>query len=207
MRNFDLKHTPGDLSAASMHIRRYGKMMLWLGYVLPLSMYALFVLLAPSDVADQFPLARRYADGIHDMLLSFSSKIDIYKHARTTQYPQVGMLASGFAISIVAYIVIASIIQTICGFEHLSKSIRGVYKSPKDRWGALLILPLFGLFCMWAFFCVGGDPSFAKNYTTQGRSGYLFISTVAILFSGIGIGLWPIQIFILVNDIFSKEKS
>ena len=55
-----------------------GKAVLWSCYALPLTLYAVIVLLAPPDVLDRLPWAKRAADGIHDWVLSKWSVFDIY---------------------------------------------------------------------------------------------------------------------------------
>lgn len=181
-----------------------GRLFLWFAYALPLTIYALVVLLAPSDVLDQYPSVKVWANSVHDTLRSVFSTLDIFKHARSTAFPQVATLTSALAFCVVVFIAAVTVGKGISDFHSIVPFMRKAYKSSIDRLGSLILLPILGVFSMWAFFCVGGDPSFAKGYTTQDRSGYLFFSTIAILFAGAGLGMWPTHAWLLISDIFSK---
>lgn len=180
-------NTSPQLAAASF--RRHGKTTLWIGYVLPISVYASVVLFAPLDVLDQFPALRYWSDWVRGLLLTAAGNVDIYRHARSTTFPQVAMFTSALGVSVAWFIAIATIIQGLINYKHIASLDAEL--SLKDRLVRVFLLPLFGLVCMWAFFCIRGDPSFAAGLTTQSRSGYLFISTIAVLAFGGGVGIWP----------------
>lgn len=176
--------------------------MLWLGFVLPISIYALVVIFSPLDVIDKFPALGRWADWVHGLLLTSAGNVDIYRHARSTTFPQVAMLTSAMGVSAAWFIALAGIINSTFNYHHIA-NVGGAANqtSAKDKFGAVFVFPLFGIFCMWAFYCLKGDPSFAAGFTTQGRIGYLFISTIAISSFGIGIGMWPYS----VRALFDKK--
>jgi hypothetical protein len=190
----------------SAGLRRTRRLTIWFGYVLPLSVYALAVLFAPVDIFDRIPRLKIWADGVQRILLTLS-KSDIYKHAQSTEFPQVAMLTSSLAIFIATFVALATSAHGMLNFKETAPLMRGTYQSSKDRIGKLTVLPLLGLFCMWSFFCLKGDPSFAAGYTTQSRGGYLFISSIAILLAGFGIGLFPFHFRLLISEIFSGGKT
>ncbi len=201
---------PQNLDAAESgvppHVIRSGKWFLWCFIALPMGLYALIVFFAPVDVLDQLPRVRRWADGVHAVLLAFSSNVDIYKHAHSTGFPQVAMLASALAVSIVIWIAVTGAIRGAWITKYNEAALARLYNRP-DGLAGFLVVPLFGIACMWAFFCMGGDPSFAAGYTTQGRAGYWFISSISILFGGVGLATWPTAILRLLVSIFSRDKS
>jgi hypothetical protein len=194
----------GEIKSATVpaSLSRSGKAWLWLTYVVPMSAYATVVLFAPADILAKHPWAKQWADAARQTLMALSKNIDIYKHAQTTAFPQVAILSSALAIYLVIFIAL-----TLCVRGMYTRRYRAALEKLnkvrfKDKLGTLLIFPPLGIFCMWAFFCLGGDPSFAIGYTTQGRGGYLLISTIAILICGTSVGLWPIQMLDLASYIF-----
>jgi hypothetical protein len=189
-------------TVAPLHVRRAGRVMLWFGFALPLAIYAVVVMLAPLDVLDRFPWMREAADGIHGWLLTQSSAIDIYRHARSTAFPQVAMLASALGVCIAFGMALATFVQTGLFFKHLAPLLRLSIRTAKDRIGGLVALPVVGSFCLWAFYCIKGDWSFASGLTTQSRVGYVLISSISVTLAGGGIGLWVMQARLLVSDIF-----
>jgi hypothetical protein len=196
-----------ELNAVPAHVRRAGRMTIWLACVLPLTVYALIVLLSPPDVLDQWPAARRWADSIHRGILSLSSRLDIYKHARSTSFPQVAMLASSLAVGVCLLITLALWVKSTWHVRYTEVFARLNRVTTSQRLGGLLIFPFFGIFCMWAFFCLGEHPrSHYAGFTTQHRAGYLLMSSIAIFFCGIGLGTWPHQVFQIYLAQFPRER-
>lgn len=115
------------------------------------------------------------------------------------------MLTSALGVSVAWFIAMAGIIHSTANYPHIAR-VGGESNqiSAKDRLGAVFVFPFFGIFCMWAFYCLKGDPSFAAGLSTQGRGGYLFISTIAIMSFGIGIGMWPYSARALFDNNLSK---
>jgi hypothetical protein len=190
------------------HVRDAGKAVLWLCYAFPLAIYAAIVLLVPIDVLDQVPWAKIAADGIHHWLLSRWPVFDIYTHARTTAFPQIAMLASALGACIAALMALAMALNSSFFFRHIRAAHASrPAPSAKERFGGMVMLPAFGLFCFWAFYCLKGDPSFATGLTTHSRLGYIFVSSLSIALAGIGFGTWPMQVRLFLFDIFSRGKS
>jgi hypothetical protein len=128
-----------------------GKAVLWYCHVLPLALYAVVVLLAPPDVLDRLPWAKRVADGIHDWVLSMRSLFDIYKHAKTTVFPQVAMLASALGTLVAAIMALAMILHSNFLFGRIrAKHASRPLPSAKDWFGGTAALPIVSLFCFWA---------------------------------------------------------
>jgi hypothetical protein len=161
--------------------------MLWLGYTLPVVVFAGVVLLSPDDVLQRYPALRVIADRIQAALLHSPMKLDIYVHARSTHFPQVAQLASALAVLATIYIATVSFIRMTLRGAEVRELLRR--SSPRfiDRLGLLCVAP-FGLFLLWAFFCLPGDPSFGHGLTATRRGGYAFFASVSILAAGAGLG-------------------
>lgn len=187
---FEDMHFPDEESVVPERVRRSAKIVMRFGYGLPLVIYVATVLFAPLDVLDQFPWMKAAADAIHGWLLSKWSAIDIYRHARSTVFPQVAMLCSALGVCTACFVALATIIQSNLFF----KDVCAVYaarpaRTAKDRIALLVVLPLMSLFTIWVIYCIKGDPSFAAGLTTKGRLGYAFITTAAVAFTGAAVGL------------------
>ena len=152
MRDPKFEQVMGDLSAVPIHIRRTGKTILVLAFALPLLLYALVVFLAPLDIFDQFTALRRWSDGVRSLLLGFSSKIDIYKHARTTGFPQVAMFASALAVCMVALMALTLCINGFRTYKYSAIFSRVNKVTAGDNLAAVFIFPLVGLFLCGHFF-------------------------------------------------------
>lgn len=206
--NEDRSTESSDQPSVALHVRDAGKLVLWLCYAFPLAIYAVVVLLAPIDVLDQFRWVRIAADGIQYWLLSKWPMFDIYAHARTTVFPQIAMLASALGACIAALMALAMTLNSSFFFRHIRATHASrPAPSAKERFGGMVMLPAFGLFCFWAFYCLKGDPSFAIGFTTHSRLGYSFVSSLSIVLAGIGCGTWPMQVRLFLFDIFSRGKS
>lgn len=187
--------------------RRSGRVVRWVGYALPLAAYVSVALLAPTDVLDRVPWLRSIADGTQSTFLSLSPAVDIYKHARSTSFLQVAMLSSTLAVLAVVWMVASMCIHAALQYKHLDAFFTASIRSQKDRVVGLVILPAFGIFCMWAFFCLSGDPSFASGFSTNSRLGYTLLSFAAIFFAGGGIGISVMHARALIYRAFGGEKS
>jgi len=117
-------------------------------------------------------------------VLSFSSRIDIYRHARSTSFPQVAMLASCLAVGVCLLMTLALWVKSAWHFRYTEVFARLNRVTTSQRFGGVLIFPFFGIFCMWAFFCLGGDPGRYTGFTTQHRAGYLLMSSIPFFSAG-----------------------
>jgi hypothetical protein len=168
---------------------RSGKIMMWAILVFPICLYAVVILFAPLDVFDQYPVLKKWSDWVHSLLLTSSGRLDIYGHARSTSFPQVAMLTSAFGVSIAWFVAVFMTIRGVAYFkEYAHFSAQQARDNLTERWKRVFLLPVVGVFTMWSFYCLKGDPSFAAGLTTQGRGGYLFISAIAIAFFAVGVG-------------------
>jgi hypothetical protein len=163
------------------------KIKFWLGYALPVALFAAFVLLAPLDVMQQFPTLQRLADRVHALLLHAPLHPDIFIHARSTRFPQVAQAASALAVVVTLYIALFSATSMGLNRKEALASLRLSSPSFRDRLALPMVAPA-GLFLMWAFFCLPGDPSFGHGLTATSRSGYTLLASISILMSGVGLG-------------------
>lgn len=181
--------------------------MLWFGFALPLTLYAAVVLFAPLDVLDRYAGVRCAADALRQWLLAVSPSIDIYVHARSTDFPQVAMLAAALGTCAFLVMVVSILVQTTLFFGPLRKAHAIRPRKPAlNQMAELIALPSCGLLCMWIFYCLKGDPSFAAGLSTQSKAGYIFMSSMSIALAGAGVGGWLIQMRLFVFDVFSRDN-
>lgn len=195
------------LAMAPAHVRRSGRIMLWGGFALPLLVYALTVAIVPLDVLDQQAGLRKFADFVRLWILSVSPFIDIFAHAQSTAFPQVAKLAAALGMCVTLLIAFAILVQTTLFYGALRDAhAHRPLSSPATRLAHVLVLPVVGLSCLWIFFCLKGDPSYAPGASTQSRVGYIVLSALSIAMAGGGVGLWVMQIRFFVFDIFFRRN-
>jgi hypothetical protein len=197
-----------DPTLAPPHVRRAGRIMLWVGVAFPLVVYAVAVAVAPLNVLDRHPGVRRATDALRQWLLSVSPSIDLYGHARSTDFPQVAMLGAALGTCAFLVMVVSILVQTTLFFGPLRNAHSNRPRKPAlNQFAELIALPLCGLLCMWIFYCLKGDPSFAAGLSTQSKAGYIFMSSMSIALAGAGVGGWLIQARLFLFDVFSREYS
>jgi hypothetical protein len=171
--------------------------------LLPIFGYIAFVLMAPANVFDLYPATKPWADAVHRFFLSISTYIDIYKHARSTSYPQMAMLASALGVTLAWYLALFYFLNTTLDFENWRNLQRKVNnESVNQILKNITLLPIGGVVLVWIFYCLKGDPSFASGFTTHNRFGYAFMSTISIAVFGAGFGFLIPSIRLL----FSKQS-
>lgn len=163
------------------------------------------VLESPPDILDRFQTLKRFSEAVREYLLKASPTLDIHRHARSTAYPQVAALASSLGVCLVAYIASAYASRTLLHFRYVEHLLRSSLHGTRNRLGGLVVLPLLGLLCVWAVYCLPGDWSRAQGLTTQSRNGYALISLCAVALAGIGVGTWFAQVRLLIRDAFSRK--
>jgi len=188
-------------------VRLAGRALLWLGVVAPLTLYAAVVLESPPDILDRFQALKRFSEAVREHLLEVSPAFDIHQHALSTAFPQVAMLASSLGVLLVAYIAAAFALRTLLHFRYIQHLLRSPVQGIANRVGGLVVLPLVGLFLVWAVYCLPGDWSRAQGLTTQSRNGYALVSLCAVAAAGVGVGMWLAQVRLLCRDVFSKVAA
>ena len=178
------------------------KVILWVAYGVPMISYAMFVLFSPENVIDQNAWLKHWANATQRMVLGFSQRFDILVHANTTGFTQVATVAGAMAVWVIAWMV--AIISLNFIVQYRAIEIRHEHMKFPAHLLACIWAPAFGLFLFWAFFCLGGDPSFSKGTTTESRWGYLFYSSCATAFAGVGLAIVPVNFFLFVKKAFFK---
>ncbi len=187
------------------------RVLLLLGWGLPLLAYGGVVLLTPDDAYSRFRLLQESSDLMRSWVLSISPMLDIYAHANTTAYVGMARIASAFGFFCAAWIALLTLLFTFYKFRELELSFKpakghgGI--TTKQLLGAVSWAAIFGVAMMLAFYCVKGDPSFGKGFTTSNRLGYLFISVIALSFAGLLTGSWFFNVTVLFRRFFYKEQS
>lgn len=187
------------------------RVLLLLGWGLPLLAYGGVVLLAPDDAYSRFRLLQESSDLMRSWVLSISTVLDIYAHANTTAYVGMAKIASAFGFFCAAWIATFTLLLTSFFNKRLENSVNPAKVhdgfTNKQLFAGVTWIPIFGLAMMLAFYCVKGDPSFGQGFTTGNRIGYLFISVIAIIFAGVSIGFWFFNVTVLFRRFFYKEQS
>lgn len=180
------------------------KVILWVAYGIPMISYAMFVLFSPENVIDQHAWLKHWANATQRMVLGFSQRFDILVHANTTGFTQVATVAGAMAVWVIAWMVAIVSVNFIFYYQYIINGPGVAHMSSLQHLLACIWAPTFGLFLFWAFFCLGGDPSFSKGTTTESRWGYLFYSSGATAFAGVGLSIVPVNFFLFVKKAFFK---
>ncbi|MNK87020.1 hypothetical protein D3C87_1069460 [compost metagenome] len=189
------------------HVRRAGRIMLWGGFAFPVFVYVLIVVLVPLDVLDQQAGLKNFTEVVRLWLLSVSPSIDIFAHAQSTTFPQVAKLGAALGMCVTLLIAFAILVQTTLFYGALRDAhAHRPLRSPATRLAHVLVLPVVGLSCLWIFFCLKGDPSYAPGASTQSRWGYIVLSALSIAMAGGGVGLWVMQIRFFIFDVFFRRS-
>lgn len=185
--------------------------LLFLGRGLPLLAYGCVVLLTPDDAYSRFLLIQKFSDLMRGWVLFISPMLDIYAHANTTAYVGMAKIASAFGFFCATWIATFTLLLTSVFNKRLEKSVNPAKVhdgfTNKQLFAGVTWIPIFGLAMMLAFYCVKGDPSFGQGFTTGNRIGYLCISVIAIVFSGVSIGFWFFNVTVLFRRFFNKSQS
>ena len=129
---------------------------------------------------------------------------DLYRHARSTKFPQVATVTSAYAliwwIETIAVVFVASLLASRVGRKHLRLN-----HSFKQLAFVVLLAPLLGALCFFGALGLPGDPGIAKGLTTDSRIGYLFMTTLGIEFSALCFGMWPIALLGTFDSLFKAD--
>jgi hypothetical protein len=153
----------------------------WTAIYIPFGFYIALVLLLPENA---FSLAAQIGPWSEECANSIRAKtgLDIHVHARSTEFPQVAMLASIAAIGVGLHVGAVSSLMDLLHYSRLRP------KGLRQCLEYAVVCPTFGVVLMWAFLCLPGDPSTAAGLTTQSRFGYLVVALPTLAFFGIGLG-------------------
>jgi hypothetical protein len=173
--------------------------MRWLmfsGWVVPPLFLFAIALLAPADIIDQAPSLDRFTHVIHDAVLRLWRRLDIFRHADSTAFPQVARVSSAFAMLCWLWMTLVSLIATVPVF--MRRPFDRMRFNTKQLLTMVVLFPPLAIFFMWAFFSLSGDPTVAHGLTTNSRLGYAFMGTLAVGLSAFFIGYTPMALALLL---------
>ena len=115
----------------------------------------------------------------------------------STLFPQVAIAATTYAVIWWCVMTGTSVVLTAIGFRGASETL-AMDHSRRKLLVVTLISPLMAPLCLFAFFCLPGDPTFAKGLTATSRIGYAWMGSLAILFSSFLTCAWPVCVRALI---------
>jgi hypothetical protein len=166
------------------------RLLMAVGWVLPTVLFLIVVLFAPVDVLDRWSALAAFCGKVHAFMFRLLNGVDILRHARSTLFPQVAIMATIYAVFWCGLTTATSLVLTAIGLRRASESLATTHSRTK-LFFFVLGSPALGMFCLFAFFCLPGDPGFARGMTTTSRVGYAWMGTLIVLFGCFLIGLWP----------------
>lgn len=204
--------TPRSASGSEAHLRppsplppglqRLMRWVMLMGWVVPTALFPLIALFAPLDVLDRWPDLAKACAAVKAALGQQFPKVDFFRHARSTAFPQVATVATAYTAIAWVWMTGVTLLLTFVG--HAGVRAAGKHMGAKKLLWAFLGFPPFALGGLFVFFALPGDPSFASGLTTSGRAGYAIMGTSTLLVASFGIGLWPIVSFMFLFDIIFK---
>lgn len=202
--------TPRSASGSEAHLRppsplppglqRLMRWVMLMGWVVPTALFPLIALFAPLEVLDRWPDLAKACAAVKAALGQLFPKVDFFRHARSTAFPQVATVATAYTAIAWVWMTGATLLVSLVTQSGGRTTLRRM--GAKRVLGLSVAFPVFALGCLFVFFSLPGDPSFAKGLTTNGRGGYAFMGTCALGFGSLGIGLWPLVICTLIFDVF-----
>jgi hypothetical protein len=191
------------MSAAGLNDnqKRLLRLMMYVGWIAPTVLFVALVLLLPVDVFQRWPLLAELCTAVELTVKKVLPSIDLYRHARSTSFPQVAIAATSYSMVWWVAATATTVVLFLAVVASGSSLLRG--QTRKSVAVFLLIGPVFVIGGPLAFFALAGDPSFARGLTTNSRLGYAFMGSAAVLMSAICAGGWPATFL----SLFIKKSS
>lgn len=130
--------------------------------------------------------------------------VDLFRHAKSTQFPQVAMLATWFGLIWWAWMTLLALVATWVAADELGDRLSQMKVSRLLT--VVALSPIVAGLCIVAFFALPGDPSFSRGLTTGSRIGYALMGSLILPFSALCAGYWPAFLYTLLSKIFVREK-
>lgn len=171
-------------------------LMIVAGWVIPTVLFSILVLFAPQTFWIGGPpwlyFATRSTSSCRGSSMeSTFSAMRVRPCSLRWQLRQPPMLFLGGAMTG------TSMVLTAIGFRGASETL-AVDHSWKKLLGVTLISPWMAPLCLFAVFCLPGDPSFARGLTATSRIGYAWMGSLAVLFSSFLTCAWPVSVRALI---------
>jgi len=130
--------------------------------------------------------------------------VDLFRHARSTGFPQVAMLATWFGLGWWVWTTLAVFVAIWMAADELRRELSQM--ELRRLLGLVIGMPVAAALCIGAFFGIPGDPSFSKGLTTTSRFGYALMGSLVLVFSALCAGFWPAFLRVLLSKIFIRER-
>jgi hypothetical protein len=131
--------------------------------------------------------------------------MDILRHARSTNFPQVAAVTAALATLWWPVMTIGLLLLMTLGREQGRTDLRSGRTASQLLFLALSSLPV-GIFCFVAFFGLPGDPSFAAGFTSESRLGYAVMGVIEVMLSSLLIASWPFFVLSFFDSLFHREQ-
>lgn len=171
---------------------------------MPIFMF--IALLAPTDVLSRSPALAALCQKVDAMLRHLLPQVDFFRHARSTQFPEVATLATANAacwwpLTALVLLMLSISNHRLVRMNNLrTLSVRTIAAS-------CLVAPALAWLGLYAFFALPGDPGFAFGLTTRSRLGYALLGGFTTIFTAGLIASWPVSMFTLINDIILRRRQ
>lgn len=185
-------------------VQRAMRWVMLMGWVVPTALFPLIALLAPLDVLDRWPELAKACATVKAALVQLFPKVDFFRHARSTVFPQVATVATAYTAIAWVWMTCVMLLLTFVG--HAGVRAAGRDMGTKKLLWAFFGFPPFALGGLFVFFALPGDPSFASGLTTSSHGGYAFMGTLILLIGSLGLGMWPVVTFTLLFDTIFRSR-
>lgn len=171
----------------------------WLGSLSPLllgpvSLLVMVALFAPDTVLDQWPLAKAFTNWMQ-LKLPF-----INRHADSTSYPQVALLVNCLTVALIPML---SLVWLTASFVNYPKLLARNRATKQLKVTTHLFIVFIGtpfiLLMLYVMVGIGGDPSWAKGFTTHRRSGLAFLNGFMLWGMSMVFGGWPLMVRLFID--------
>lgn len=173
--------------------------------LLPPIGFAAIVLFAPLNVLDQLPWLVALGERTSRSTAWVAPSFDLLRHARSTSFPQVAVVASVYAAAWWVAAVICLLFLMGLGHQQARRSLVSSNSAIRLLVLSVLALPVAWL-CFFGFFGLPGDPSFARGLTSSSRVGYTVMGTFAISLSSLLISTWPIFVLATIDSLLERNS-
>ena len=153
--------------------------------LIPMAIPVMVALFAPRDVLDAWPWARQFTHWVQHIV----PFVRMSGHADSTTYPQVALLVHSMTLTVIPLASLVWLWQTIVNYPQLLKRnlALGGLKITMHL-GMLFVAPVIFIGGIWIFISLPGDPSFAKNWTTNNRVGFSVLTFLSVYLTSLVIG-------------------
>jgi len=192
------------MSPYSAKTQRFLRWAIFLVVVVPALLFVVLSLFAPSDILDRWAWAERLTFVAKATTERIVPWIDVYRHARSTSFPQVATLTTALATLWWPLMSVGIFVLMALGHRQGRQGLRSSKTIPQLLFLAIAALPI-GLLCFFVFFGMPGDPGFAAGLTSGSRWGYALMGITEVVFSSLLISSWPLFVLAFFDSILYRN--